>query len=411
MQKVDEKIIEALVAGAENNEIFYKDILEKFHKEKFTPEEFNSIWTAITSHNISIIADNSIKNDTDIEALFLDKELEQEDEYIQSVEEEETPVFEYQEMDSVKQYYHEISRYNVLTREQEAELGKKIQDGFKAQKESLVLQEKIAQADEAEKAVLYSEAEKINEVIAIGKRAKDKLIEHNLRLVVDTAKHYPCQNMSILDLIQEGNLGLIRATERFDYTKGYKFSTYATWWIKQAVSRGYFDKEKCIRIPVHMLEMLNRMRREKEKLTKELMRDCTAEELAERMGVSVDTIDELMRVQSMETKSLDAPIGEDKECTLVDFVESENTLSTEEEGVLSSLAIDLREILKILTTKEQRILELRYGLNDGRERTLEEIGEYFDITRERVRQIERKALSKLRNRARRKCLDDYIYEN
>lgn len=237
--------------------------------------------------------------------------------------------------------------------------------------------------------------------------AKKQLISANLRLVVSLARHYVGRGMQLLDLIQEGNLGLIKAAEKFDYRRGYKFSTYATWWIRQAISRAIADQARTIRIPVHMVEHVNRLMRVRRELTQELTRDPTTEEIAQRMNLSVKRVEELICLTS-EPRSIDAPVGEEEDSRFGDFIADETSQSPEEAASMSMMKEQLASVLDTLTAREQQVLILRFGLEDGRMRTLEEVGAYFNVTRERIRQIEAKALRKLRHPSRGRLLSGIL---
>jgi len=271
--------------------------------------------------------------------------------------------------DPVKMYLKEIGKVPLLTGEEEIELAKKVEEG---------------------------DAE-----------AKKKLAESNLRLVVSIAKRYVGRGMLFLDLIQEGNLGLIKAVEKFDYRKGYKFSTYATWWIRQAITRAIADQARTIRIPVHMVETINKLIRVSRQLVQDLGRDPSPEEIAEEMELPVEKVREIMKI-AQEPISLETPIGEEADSHLGDFIEDEDAPAPAEAAAFALLKEQLDSVLDTLTTREKKVLRLRFGIEDGRPRTLEEVGKEFGVTRERIRQIEAKALRKLRHPSRSKKLRDYL---
>ena len=274
--------------------------------------------------------------------------------------------------DPVRMYLKEIGKVPLLTAEEEVELAKKMAEGGEE-----------------------------------GEEAKKRLCEANLRLVVSIAKRYVGRGMLFLDLIQEGNLGLIKAVDKFDYTKGYKFSTYATWWIRQAITRSIADQARTIRIPVHMVETINKLIRVSRQLLQELGREPTPEEIAEEMGLTVEKVREIQKV-AQEPVSLETPIGEEEDSHLGDFIPDEDVPQPVEAAAFSMLKEQLVEVLDTLTDREQKVLKLRFGLEDGRARTLEEVGKEFEVTRERIRQIEAKALRKLRHPSRSKKLKDYL---
>jgi RNA polymerase primary sigma factor len=297
--------------------------------------------------------------------------------------------------DLVRIYLREIGRVPLLTAEDEVELAKSIEAGLFAE-EKLAGGLPCAAADRPELALLAAE----------GLRAKQRLIEANLRLVVSIAKRYIGRGLGFLDLIQEGNLGLIRAVEKFDYTKGYKFSTYATWWIRQAITRAIADQARTIRIPVHMVETINKMARVQRQLHQDLGREATADEIAAEMGMPADRVAEIQRI-AQEPVSLQAPIGEE-DSDLGDFIEDTDAVVPIEAAAFIMLQDQLEQILDTLSCREQKIIQLRFGLTDGHPRTLEEVGREFGVTRERIRQIESKTLAKLRHPSRAQVLRGYL---
>jgi len=298
--------------------------------------------------------------------------------------------------DPVKDYLKQIGKVPLLNAEMEVELAKRIEAG-------LFSEEKLGKGGKIS-AKLEEELEWIAED---GRRAKNHLLEANLRLVVSLAKRYTGRGMLFLDLIQEGNLGLIRAVEKFDYTKGYKFSTYATWWIRQAITRAIADQARTIRVPVHMIEHINRVVRVSRKLVQELGREPTPEEIAERLELPVDKVKSIIKA-AQEPISLDRPIGEDDDSNLGDFIEDTSVVSPAHSAASAMLRDEVNDVLKTLTPREAKVIRLRFGLtDDGAQRTLEEVGAFFNVTRERIRQIEAKALRKLRHPTRSRRLKAY----
>jgi len=301
--------------------------------------------------------------------------------------------------DPVRMYLREIGRVQLLTAREEVELAMAMEAG----KEALQRRGQLLERGE-----LDARSDRELRIIANrGEIARRRLAEANLRLVVSVAKKYIGRGMSLLDLIQEGNIGLIRAVEKFDYRKGYKFSTYATWWIRQAITRAIADQARTIRIPVHMVETINKLTRVARRLLQELGREPTADEIAVDMGIPADKVREIMKV-SQEPVSLETPIGEEEDSHLGDFIPDDGTLAPSEAASHQLLKEQVEDVLASLTNRERRVLQLRFGLDDGRGRTLEEVGKEFGVTRERIRQIEAKALRKLRHPSRSKKLKDYL---
>jgi RNA polymerase primary sigma factor len=291
--------------------------------------------------------------------------------------------------DPVRMYLREIGRVPLLSAEEEVRLARRMERGRCEQNKPALMRD--------------------YRIIEDGEEAQRRLTEANLRLVVSVAKKYIGRGMSLLDLIQEGNIGLMRAVEKFDYTRGYKFSTYATWWIRQAITRAIADQARTIRIPVHMVETINRLIRISRRLLQDLGREPTSEEIAEQMEISPEKVREIIKV-SQEPVSLETPIGEEDDSHLGDFIEDHTALAPADAASHQLLKEQVEEVLDSLTERERKVLQLRFGLDDGRSRTLEEVGKEFHVTRERIRQIEAKALRKLRHPSRSRKLKDYLQD-
>ena len=310
--------------------------------------------------------------------------------------------------DPVRMYLKEIGKVPLLSADEEIELAQKMEAGSVAVEKIPLLKERLAETgDEQEKEEIQAEIKALQLDVDRGSDAKKRLAEANLRLVVSIAKRYVGRGMLFLDLIQEGNLGLIKAVEKFDYRKGYKFSTYATWWIRQAITRAIADQARTIRIPVHMVETINKLIRVSRQLLQELGREPTPEEIAEEMKMPVERVREILKI-SQEPVSLETPIGEEEDSHLGDFIKDDNVPVPADAATFTLLKEQLEEVLGTLTEREQKVLTLRFGLEDGRARTLEEVGKEFNVTRERIRQIEAKALRKLRHPSRSRKLKDYL---
>ncbi len=301
--------------------------------------------------------------------------------------------------DPVRMYLKEIGKVPLLTADQEIDLAKAMEAGIDAEKE-------LAE-DEGKNKLSDARKKELNAIIYEGEEAKKRLAEANLRLVVSIAKRYVGRGMLFLDLIQEGNLGLIKAVEKFDFRKGFKFSTYATWWIRQAITRAIADQARTIRIPVHMVETINKLIRVSRQLLQELGREPLPEEVAKEMNMPVERVREILKI-SQEPVSLETPIGEEEDSHLGDFIQDDNVPVPADAAAFTLLKEQLVEVLGTLTEREQKVLRLRFGLDDGRARTLEEVGKEFNVTRERIRQIEAKALRKLRHPSRSRKLKDYL---
>ncbi len=362
--RFDEKVKELLaVAKKKKNVLEYQEISEFFADMPLEEEQFEKILEVLDQNNVDVLRITE-DDDVDTEEIILTEEDEVDVENLDlsipdgiSIE------------DPVRMYLKEIGKVPLLSAEEEIELAKRMELG-----------------DE---------------------EAKKRLAEANLRLVVSIAKRYVGRGMLFLDLIQEGNLGLIKAVEKFDYRKGYKFSTYATWWIRQAITRAIADQARTIRIPVHMVETINKLIRVSRQLLQELGREPSPEEIAEEMRMPVDRVREILKI-SQEPVSLETPIGEEEDSHLGDFIQDDNVPVPADAAAFTLLKEQLVEVLGTLTEREQKVLRLRFGLDDGRARTLEEVGKEFNVTRERIRQIEAKALRKLRHPSRSRKLKDYL---
>ncbi|MDY3765228.1 MAG: RNA polymerase sigma factor RpoD [Lachnospiraceae bacterium] len=373
MDELQEQFKKALnglleLAKTKKNVLEYSEINDAFRGIDLSEEKMDMVLEYLEKHDVDIL--HGVPSDgDDTEDLLIENEedlfMEDEVEIIDDVDVLEGVSTE----DPVRMYLKEIGNVPLLTTEQEVELAKRVENG-----------------DE---------------------EAKKALTEANLRLVVSIAKKYVGRGMPFLDLIQEGNMGLMKAVDKFDYTKGYKFSTYATWWIRQAITRGIADTGRTIRVPVHMVETINKTLRMTRTLLQELGREPTAEEVAERLNVPVARVREVLKI-SRDPVSLDTPIGEEDDSHLGDFIEDDSALSPADSAAFSMLKEELGAALESLTERERQVVRLRFGLEDGRARTLEEVGKEFNVTRERIRQIEAKALRKLRHPSRSKRLKDFL---
>ncbi len=361
-QKATRKMVlqNLLEQGKKTGVLSYEEVSEKLEELELDADQIEKMFEYLEKHGVEIagtIADDDI--DLDDEEMEITKE-ELEDMSVPSSVSIDDPV---------RMYLKEIGKVDLLSGEEEAELAQRMSEGDRA--------------------------------------AKKKLAEANLRLVVSIAKRYVGRGMLLLDLIQEGNLGLIKAVEKFDYTKGYKFSTYATWWIRQAITRAIADQARTIRIPVHMVETINKLVRASRQLVQELGRDPLPEEIAKEVNMPVDKVGEIMKI-AQEPVSFETPIGEEEDSHLGDFIQDEDAPTPSDAATFTLLKEQLVEVLSTLTPREEKVLRLRFGLDDGRARTLEEVGKEFDVTRERIRQIEAKALRKLRHPSRSRKLKDYL---
>ena len=370
----EEKLQELMkLAKSKKNVLEYKEIENHFKDQELEPDKIEAIYEYLEKSGVDVLADVELDIDIDPD-VELDIDIDFENEIV--IDEDE----EIRELDlslpeglniddPVRMYLKEIGKVPLLTADEEVSLARRMEDG--------------------------------------DDMAKQRLAEANLRLVVSIAKRYVGRGMLFLDLIQEGNLGLIKAVEKFDYRKGYKFSTYATWWIRQAITRAIADQARTIRIPVHMVETINKLIRVSRQLLQELGRDPSPEEIAEELEMPVDKVREILKI-SQEPVSLETPIGEEEDSHLGDFIQDDNVPVPAEAAAFTLLKEQLVDVLDTLTDREQKVLRLRFGLDDGRARTLEEVGKEFNVTRERIRQIEAKALRKLRHPSRSRKLKDYL---
>ena len=396
-----QKLIEILELGKKKkNMLEYQEIADFFKDLNLDPEKFEMVIDYLEQNGIDVL---KISNDDDVDDdIILDDEDEVEVEKIDLSVPEGVSV-----EDPVRMYLKEIGKVPLLSADEEIELAQNMEDGAVATEKINVLKGRLDGASEEEKAEIKEEIKTLQRDVDKGADAKKRLAEANLRLVVSIAKRYVGRGMLFLDLIQEGNLGLIKAVEKFDYKKGYKFSTYATWWIRQAITRAIADQARTIRIPVHMVETINKLIRVSRQLLQELGREPSPEEIAKEMNMPVERVREILKI-SQEPVSLETPIGEEEDSHLGDFIKDDNVPVPADAAAFTLLKEQLEEVLGTLTERDQKVLTLRFGLEDGRARTLEEVGKEFNVTRERIRQIEAKALRKLRHPSRSRKLKDYL---
>ena len=375
MEMDKEKFMEKLkglqeLAKKKKNVLENREVKDYFHDTPLNDQQMEKVYQYLEAHGIDVLRIS--ENDADVDSLLLlsDDDINLDDEEEVDMENLDLSVPEGISIeDPVRMYLKEIGKVPLLSAEEEIDLAQRMEQG-----------------DES---------------------AKKRLAEANLRLVVSIAKRYVGRGMLFLDLIQEGNLGLIKKKKKFDYRKGYKFSTYATWWIRQAITRAIADQARTIRIPVHMVETINKLIRVSRQLLQELGREPTPEEIAEEMHMSVERVREILKI-SQEPVSLETPIGEEEDSHLGDFIQDDNVPVPADAAAFTMLKEQLEDVLSTLTDREQKVLRLRFGLDDGRARTLEEVGKEFNVTRERIRQIEAKALRKLRHPSRSRKLKDYL---
>ena len=378
--QIEEIVEQLLEKGRKSGVLTQSEISDALHEQtEITAEQLDDIYTTLGKLNVEIVADidaddtdsHTIETDEDEDEVSSEKKISIDLSVDSGVNID----------DPVRMYLKEIGRVPLLSADEEIVLAKQIEAG--------------AQED-----ATYKD-------IQLSKKAKKKLVDANLRLVVSIAKRYVGRGMLFLDLIQEGNLGLIKAVDKFDYTKGYKFSTYATWWIRQAITRAIADQARTIRIPVHMVETINKLIRISRHLLQDKGREPLPEEIAEGMGITVERVREIQKI-AQEPVSLETPIGEEEDSHLGDFIEDQDAIAPDDAASYILLQEQIEDVCTCLTDREQQVLILRFGLKDGKPRTLEEVGQHFNVTRERIRQIEGKALTKLRNRGKRDKIKDFL---
>ena len=376
--QIEEIVEQLLEKGRKSGVLTQSEISDALHEQtEITAEQLDDIYTTLGKLNVEIVADIDA-DDTDNHTIETDEdEVSSEKKIAIDLSVDSGVNID----DPVRMYLKEIGRVPLLSADEEIVLAKQIEAG--------------AQED-----ATYKD-------IQLSKKAKKKLVDANLRLVVSIAKRYVGRGMLFLDLIQEGNLGLIKAVDKFDYTKGYKFSTYATWWIRQAITRAIADQARTIRIPVHMVETINKLIRISRQLLQDKGREPLPEEIAEGMGITVERVREIQKI-AQEPVSLETPIGEEEDSHLGDFIEDQDAIAPDDAASYILLQEQIEDVFTCLTDREQQVLILRFGLKDGKPRTLEEVGQHFNVTRERIRQIEGKALTKLRNRGKRDKIKDFL---
>ena len=380
--QIEEIVAQLLEKGRKSGVLTQSEISDALHEQTgLTAEQLDDIYVTFNKLNIEVVPD--VEDDDKDDALEPDDDVD--DEHDASSEKNISIDLSVDASvnidDPVRMYLKEIGRVPLLSADEEIVLAKQIEAG-------------------AEEDATYKE-------IQLSKKAKKKLVDANLRLVVSIAKRYVGRGMLFLDLIQEGNLGLIKAVDKFDYTKGYKFSTYATWWIRQAITRAIADQARTIRIPVHMVETINKLIRISRQLLQDKGREPTPEEIAEGMGITAERVREIQKI-AQEPVSLETPIGEEEDSHLGDFIEDQDAVAPDDAASYILLQEQIEDVFTCLTDREQQVLILRFGLKDGKPRTLEEVGQHFNVTRERIRQIEGKALTKLRNRGKRDKIKDFL---
>ena len=392
-----EKLLELVDAGYKKGKLSSGEMMEVLESMSLETEQMDKIYDVLESLGVDTAGEDYIP---DLEDAILPSTEDLEDIPEEEIVDPNTLVDSFAIDDPVRMYLKEIGKVDLLTPEQEVGLAQAMSAGNAAE-------EQLAELEKLGEEIPEEVLKELKKTIKAGERAKQQLAEANLRLVVSIAKRYVGRGMLFLDLIQEGNLGLIKAVEKFDYTKGYKFSTYATWWIRQAITRAIADQARTIRIPVHMVETINKVIRVNRQLLQELGHDPTPEETAEEMNMPVEKVREILKI-AQEPVSLETPIGEEEDSHLGDFIPDNDASEPSEAASFTLLKEQLVDVLSTLTPREEKVLKLRFGIEDGRTRTLEEVGKEFNVTRERIRQIEAKALRKLRHPSRSKKLKDFL---
>ena len=392
-----EKLAELIERGKKKGSLSSSELMDVLEDMDLESDQMDKIYDTLENLGIDTVGEDYIPDlpddaDPPLEAM--------EDISEEEIVDPNSMVDSFGTDDPVRMYLKEIGKVNLLSSDEEIELAQAMDAGNAAK-------EQLAELQAAGEEIPAEVQAELDKAIKKGERAKQRLAEANLRLVVSIAKRYVGRGMQFLDLIQEGNLGLIKAVEKFDYTKGYKFSTYATWWIRQAITRAIADQARTIRIPVHMVETINKVIRVSRQLLQELGHDPTPEEIAEEMSMPVEQVREILKI-AQEPVSLETPIGEEEDSHLGDFIPDEDASEPAEAASFTLLKEQLVEVLSTLTPREEKVLKLRFGIEDGRTRTLEEVGKEFNVTRERIRQIEAKALRKLRHPSRSKKLKDFL---
>ncbi|MBQ4448327.1 MAG: RNA polymerase sigma factor RpoD [Clostridia bacterium] len=421
------KLVDELIERNKDKGVMtYKEVMDTFESSDLSSEKIDAIYDRFEAANIDVVEDIDIDEGLDIEVPDAEADA------AHPVQDVSTDAINID--DPVRMYLKEIGRVPLLTGSEEIEIATRMADGKPAEQAiiNFVKAQTGEDYEDFKAAILDLARKKLNknffdymlavdaladtdaaidpatlELAEDGQAAKSQLAEANLRLVVSVAKRYVGRGMLFLDLIQEGNLGLIKAVEKFDYRKGYKFSTYATWWIRQAITRAIADQARTIRIPVHMVETINKLVRVNRQLLQELGREPRPEEIAKEMGITEDKVREIIKI-AQEPVSLETPIGEEEDSHLGDFIADDDAPAPESIASTSMLQSHLEEVLRTLTPREEKVLRLRFGLDDGKTRTLEDVGKEFNVTRERIRQIEAKALRKLRHPSRSKRLKDFL---